>query len=43
MEKRTNPEIKGVPDPIEKRPRHEASEETKRALGRAAIKKSQQR
>ncbi|MEU4294981.1 hypothetical protein AB0E63_42730 [Kribbella sp. NPDC026596] len=34
MEK--NPEIKGKPDPLEKRPR-ETSDKTTRALGKAAI------
>lgn len=32
-----NPEIKGRPDPLEKKPR-ETSDKTKRALGSAAIK-----
>jgi hypothetical protein len=36
MEK--NPEIKGRPNPIEKRPAKQTSDETKRELGKAAIK-----
>ncbi|NEA32807.1 hypothetical protein [Streptomyces sp. SID13031] len=33
-----NPERKGAPDPIEKRPREKPSEKVVRGLGKAAIK-----
>ena len=36
----SNPEIKGVPDPIDKTPRKEPSEATIRGIGQTAVKGS---
>jgi hypothetical protein len=35
-----SPEKKGIPDPLERRPKRQPSDQTWRALGRTAIKGS---
>jgi hypothetical protein len=35
-----NPEVKGRPNPIETQPKKQVSDDTKRALGKTAIKGS---